>query len=239
MSFLYQTIFYKPLLNSLVFLYQTVACGDLGLSIIFLTTAIRLVLFPFFQKSAYHQTVMQRLQPKLKKIQEDHKHDKQKQTEETLRLYREHKVNPFFGFLFILAQLPILIALYRIFWKISSPEAMVGLYSFISAPATLDYSFLGLINLSESSILMVSLAAIAQFFQGKLGLPKTDKSETPSMAQKMGQQMVFMGPILTIVLFWKLPAALSLYWVVNSVFGIVQQIVINKKLDNGQLGKLH
>ena len=239
MSFLYQTIFHQPLLNALVFLYQTVAFHDLGLSIIFLTTVIRLVLFPFFQKSAYHQTVMQRLQPKLKKIQDDHKHDKQKQTEETLRLYKEHNVNPFFGFLFILAQLPVLIALYQIFWKISSPEALVGLYSFVHAPAVLDSSFLGLINLSESSILMVSLAAIAQFFQGKLSLPKTEPGAAQSIAQKMGQQMVFMGPLLTVLLFWKLPAALSLYWVVNSIFGIAQQIIINKKLENGKLGELH
>ena len=69
MSWLYHTLFHDPLLNGLVFLYQTVALEDLGLAIILLTILIRIILFPVFQKSVRYQMAMQEIQPKLKKIQ--------------------------------------------------------------------------------------------------------------------------------------------------------------------------
>ena len=238
MSYLYNLILYQPLLNALIFFYQTIAFKDLGLAIIFLTVLIRLVLFPIFHKSAEHQMIMQQLQPKLKKIQEEHKHDKERQVKATMELYKNHKINPFSGFFLLLVQLPVLIALYQIFFNISKPEAFVGkFYSFIEAPANLGTIFLGLINLNERSILMVVLAAIAQYFQGKLALPK-NQSEGEDKAAKLGRQMVIVGPIITLVIFVNLPSAVSLYWLTTSIFSIFQQILINRKL-NGKPGNIH
>src|ERR1700710_1498116 len=149
-------VLYQPLVNALVFLYDTVALHDLGLAIIFLTILIRLLLFPLFHKSARQQTVMQRLQPKLKAIQEEHKEDRAKQTEAMMALYREHQVNPFSGILFLLVQLPVLITLYHIFLSSLSAQAFAAaLYHFVPAPNTLNTSFFGLINLSSRSIVMV------------------------------------------------------------------------------------
>lgn len=147
MIFLYNTIIYNPLLNALVFFYQTIAFHDLGVAIIILTICIRLLLFPLFQKSTRYQIVMQALQPKIKKIQEDFKHDKKKQSEAMMEAYKEYGMNPFSGFLFLLVQLPILIALYHIFLNIFSPEVFQNVYSFIIPPATLNVTFLGLLNL--------------------------------------------------------------------------------------------
>lgn len=230
MSFIYQTIIYKPLLNALVFLYNSV--GDLGLAIILLTILIRIILFPLFHKSAVHQKKMQKIQPRIKTAQEKHKNDKAKQTEEILSIYKEENLNPFSGFLLILVQLPILIALYHIFLRIFKPEIFSGLYSFIARPESLNTSFLGLINLAENSILMVVLAALLQYLQAKLSLPK-HQAGADSPAEKMARQMVFLGPILTIVVFYNFPAAVPLYWAVASLFSIFQQILINKRLDNG------
>ena len=86
MAQFFYTILEQPLTNALIFFYNTIAFQDLGLAIIFLTLAIRLVLFPFFHKSARQQTVMQHLQPKLKAIQEQHKSDRAKQTEAMMAL---------------------------------------------------------------------------------------------------------------------------------------------------------
>jgi len=236
MAYIYNLILYQPLLNALIFFYNTIALHDLGLSIIFLTILIRAILYPIFQKSVRHQTVMQRLQPKLKKIQEDHKNDREKQTQAMMALYKEHKINPFSGFLLLLVQLPILIALYQIFIRSLKPNFLVGLYGFVPAPASIHATLFGLINLDQRSILMVGLAALAQYFQAKLALPKVSSGQAPTAAEKMSRQMVFMGPVLTLVIFYGFPAAVSLYWFVTSLFSIFQQIIINKQLAHGEMG---
>ena len=239
MKYFYDAIFYQPLLNALIFFYNTVAFQDLGLAIIFLTVLVRLVLFPVFQKSVRHQAVMQRLQPKLKKAQEEHKHDREKQTQAMMALYREHRVNPFSGFFLLLIQLPILIAVYYIFLNSLKPDFLVGLYSFVGAPPTISHFFLGLIDLGRPSILMVGLAAIAQYFQGKLALPKPEKGQEPTQAEQIGRRMVFIGPLITLGIFYNLPAAVSLYWIVTSAFSVLQQIIVNRQLAHGELGTTH
>ena len=241
MAQFFYTILEQPLTNALIFFYNTIAFQDLGLAIIFLTLAIRLVLFPFFHKSARQQTVMQHLQPKLKAIQEQHKSDRAKQTEAMMALYREHEVNPFSGILFLLVQIPVLITLYYIFLKSLSPETFApALYSFVHLPETFNATFLGLINLGSRSILMVVLAALAQFFQSKLAMPKrADPSAPLSTQEQIARNMVYVGPALTIFIFFNFPAAVSLYWLASSVFSIIQQIVINKSLvKNGTLGNI-
>ncbi len=238
MFYIYDLILYRPLLNALIFLYNTIAFGDLGLAIIFLTILIRFVLFPIFHKSVRHQTVMQQLQPELKKIQELHKGNREKQTEAMMSLYKQYDVNPFSGFLLLLVQLPILIALYQIILKSLKPGFLSGLYGFISAPTAINPNFLGLINLAERSIVVVALAALAQYFQGKLSLPPSTKGAAADTAQKISRQMVFVTPVITLVIFYNLPAAISLYWLVASLFSIFQQLVVNRQKENGKLGDI-
>ena len=238
MSYLYNLILYQPLLNTLIFFYQKISFNDLGIAIVLLTILIRLILFPIFHKSARHQMIMRELQPKLKKIQEAHKHDRERQVKATMELYKDHKINPFSGFFLLLVQLPVLIALYQIFLNISKPESFAGkFYSFIEAPANLGTTFLGLINLNDRSIVMVVLAAIAQYFQGKLALPQNQKESQDKMA-KLGRQMVIIGPIMTLVIFVNLPSAVSLYWFTSSIFSIFQQMLINRKF-NGKSESIH
>jgi len=236
---LYNTILYQPFLNVLIFLYNTIAFNDLGLAIIFLTILMRLILFPLFHKSARHQTIMQRLQPELKKIQDLHKGSREKQTQAMLDLYKRHNVSPFSGFLFLLIQLPIMIALYQIILKSLRPGFLSGLYSFVHAPAAINPTFLGLINLAERSIIVVVLAALAQYFQGKLSLPKPAKDGVSDPAQKMARQMVFIGPVITLIIFYNFPAAIALYWLVTSIFSIFQQIIINRQKTDGEPGNVN
>ncbi len=221
---LFNKFLYDPLLKSLVFLYQNFSFHDLGVAIIILTIIIRFVLFPLFYKGAKDQAIMQRLSPKIKEIQKNHKDDKEKQTRALLDLYKEHKVNPFSGILLLLIQLPILIALYKVF--------LDGL-STISLNGPINNLFLGIVDLSQKNLLIVAIAAIVQYYQGKLALPKTSKtSGEPDIAERLGKQMVFMGPILTFVFlyFFNLPSAVALYWVTTSAFSVVQQIIINKRI---------
>lgn len=234
MKHLYDIILHQPLLNTLVFFYNTIAFKDLGLAIIFLTAGIRLLLWPVFAKSARHQVIMQRIQPKIQKAQEDHKHNKERQMKEVMAVYKEHKVNPFSGFLFLIIQLPILIALYQIFLKDLTPEAFSkNLYSFVAAPERFNTTLFGLIPLDAPNMIMVGLAALAQYFQGKLALPKLEHGKVLTKSEKMGRQMVYLGPILTFVIFYRFPAAVALYWLTTSVVSIIQQIIVNRSLDHG------
>lgn len=229
-SAMFFTLLERPLINALIAFYNTIAFHDLGLAIILLTLFIRLLLFPLFHKSARHQMIMQHLQPKLKEIQREHKDDKAKQTEKMMALYAEHGINPFSSILFLVIQIPILIALYRIFLKYLTPESFGALYSFIAHPAALGTTFLGLINLSKPSILMVALAALAQYAQMRLTLVKRKPNEALSPTEKINRNMMFVSPVLTFVIFYRLPSAIGLYWLTTSLFSIVQQIIVNRDL---------
>lgn len=226
----FQDIFYFPILNLLIFFYNTIALHNLGLAIILVTLFIRLILFPFFHRGAKQQMLMQRIQPQVKKIQEEHKKDIQKQSESLMALYKEHGINPFSSFLLLLIQLPILIALY---WAVRSGLAsgkIVGLYHFIQAPATINTIFLGFINLAAPSIVLILLAAGAQYLQARLAIYRQPAGHVLSPAEKIARQMSFIGPIMTIVIFYGLPAAVGLYWLVASLFSIVQQLFVNRHL---------
>jgi len=236
---MFKTLLFDPLLNGLVFLYNTVALQDLGLAIIFLTIIIRTIFLPLFYKSSRNQILMQRLQPLIKKIQHDHKDNREKQAQAMMELYREHKVNPFSGFLVLLIQLPILIAIYRVFLNGFSPEVLDVVYSFISRPESLNTTLLGLLDLEKRSIIIVVLAAIFQYLQGRLMLPKMIPNQELSQAEKIGRQMVYIGPVLTIVILVNLPSAIGLYWLVTSVYSVVQQFYINKTLHLEQEKKEH
>ena len=156
MGYLYNQIFYRPILNALIFFYNTIAVHDFGLAIIFVTLVIRFVLYPFFHKGTKHQMMMQRLQPKIKKLQEAHKDDKVKQSEALMALYKEHGVNPFLGIVLLLIQLPIMLALYWVVRSGLGTGALTGLYSFVAQPSSINPIFLGLINLAKPSWILLT-----------------------------------------------------------------------------------
>ncbi len=230
---LFNEIFYRPIFNALIFIYNSVAFGDLGIAIILLTVLIRVVLFPLFHKTMKHQTEMQRLGPEIKKIQDSHKDNKEKQAQALLEFYRRNKINPFSGFFLLIPQILVFIALYTVFLKGISEKTLEHLYGFVAAPSEVSGVFLGLIDLNNPNILIVGLAAVAQFFQGKLSLPKKTGGE-PSLGENIGRQMVYIGPILTIVILMYLPAAVGLYWLTTSLVSVGQQAFINKSLKNGK-----
>ncbi len=229
----FNTILYRPLLNALVLLYQHLPGHDFGVAVIVLTMAIRVLLYPSMVKSIKSQKALTELQPKIQEIQKKLKDNKEKQAREIMELYRKEKINPLGGLLPLLIQLPILIALYQVFWKGLRPGAMDSLYGFISNPGAINPDFLGLINLGQPSLGLAFLAGIAQFFQSKMltpqrkhgGGPKDQASQFSDMAQK---QMLYFFPVFTVLILWKLPSAIGLYWVVSSLFSIGQQYFIIK-----------
>lgn len=236
---LFNEILHRPLVNLLVWFYNTVAFHDLGIAIVLVTVFVRLLLFPLFQKSLRHQQQLRAIQPKMKEIQEKHKSDPTKQTAEIMALYKSEGVNPFSGMVLLVIQLPILIALYRIFLNGLDPVPIADLYSFVAAPVAINATLFGLINLDGQSILMVTAAAAVQYVQGKMALAKQPQGS--SSADRIARSMVVVGPLMTILIFFSLPAAVSLYWLATSLFSVLQQALVNKKFSKNTdaVGTVH
>lgn len=231
LSLLFHEILYRPLLNALVFLYNVIPGHDLGIAIIVLTLIIRFLLYPLSKKAIESQKVMTDLQPRIKEIQKKFKDDKQAQTKAVMEFYREHKINPLGGCLPLLIQLPILIALYRVFISGLAPENLGALYPFIQNPGSINATFLGIVDLSATHNIPLSvLAGALQFIQSKMMLKESPKGKPKGeMSLMMGKQMTYFMPILMVYFAFVLPAALPLYWIVITLFAIFQQRLILKK----------
>jgi YidC/Oxa1 family membrane protein insertase len=228
---MFYQIFYRPFFNALVIIYQYIAFHDLGLAIILLTILVRALLYPLFHVSVKNQSMMTALQPKIKALQEEHKENKEKQVQAQMALYKEHGVNPFSGFLILLLQIPIFIGLYYVFSHPFSGEIFKALYPFVASPGSLNPTFLGLINLSTPSIVLVILAAILQYFQGAQMLPKkSEPGKEPAMGEAIQRNMVYVGPLVTLSILWRFPAAVALYWITTSAFSLFQQAIVIRRV---------
>ena len=227
---IFHLILTRPLLNLLIWFYNILPGHDIGLAIIAVTLLVRIILYPSFQKSLRAQRDLQQLQPKLEELKEKHKGDKEAETKAILKFYQENKVNPFSSCLPLLVQLPILIALYSVFRAGLSGHISTELYSFIANPGTIYTQFLGLIDLTKANIAFAIIAGVSQFVQSKLMAPKTrpagGQDQTAAM---MSMQFTYVMPVVTTLVAFRLPAGLSLYWIVTTVFAIGQQWYIMRR----------
>jgi len=232
MTYLYQQILYRPILNLLIFFYQTIAYHDLGIAIILVTLVIRLILYPFFHTGAKQQMLMQRIQPKIKDIQAKHKDDRDAQAKALMELYKEHGINPFAGILLLIIQIPILLTFYWVIRSGVGTAQLTGLYSFIATPQKVNTIFLGFINLANPNLILILCAALAQYLQARLAIYRSPTNTSAlTQTEKIARQMTFVGPLITILVFYNFPAALSLYWVMSALFSAVQQYFVNRHLQ--------
>jgi len=232
----FNTILYQPLFNALILIYLYLPGHDFGVAVIVLTILIKLVLYPLGIQAIRSQKSLAQLQPKMKEIQEKFKNNKEQQSRAMLDLYRKEKINPFSGFLPLIIQLPILIGLYRVFWRGFGEFQLSSLYSFVPNPGQIDTTFLGMMDLAHASVVLAILTGIAQFFQSKMMAQKQNKSAGSSdMSQMMQKQMLYFFPIFTVFILWRLPAAVALYWLTTTLFTIIQQYIILKKHDSPRI----
>ena len=196
-----------PLLDLLRFIYGLV--GNYGVAIIILTIIVRLVLFPLTYKGMKSMKRMQQLTPRMKKLQEKYKNNKEKLNKEMMDLYRKNKVNPLGGCLPLLLQIPVFFALY------SSLSSAVELRH---APFIFWIS-----DLSQPDGLGITplLMGVSMFIQQKM---------TPQTAMMDSTQVKIMQmlPFIFTVFSFTFPSGLTLYWVTSNVLSIAQQQIINR-----------
>ncbi len=231
MSYLFNTFLYEPIINALIFLYNTVAFGDFGIAIIIMTIIVSLCLAPMRQKTLRQQAITQKIRPEILKIQKEHKNNREKQTLLLMELYKKHKINPFYMFLVLLIQIPILLALFKVFTNGINESVVDILYPFISDPGVLNPIFLGIIDLNERNLILIFITALAQFIQIKISSPSNNSSDlkiTMPSSSVIGALMA----TFTIFVLWHSPSALAVYWFTGAIFAIGQQYICNKSINN-------
>lgn len=224
MSSLFNTLLYQPIVKTLVFLYDTIGFHNFGLAVILLTILIRLILFPLFHAQAKNHLQIQRLEPQVKKIQERHRNDKQKQGEELMRLWKEHRINPATGFIMLLIQLPILLAIYKVILQELTNAAFD------------NFIFLGFIDLGKASLPVAVATAALQYFQVKTAQVGSGGGEgrPGDPALRMKKLMPILAPAISLIVLFRLPAALGLYWITSTAFSIGQQYAVNRAMAKGR-----
>jgi len=187
--------------DALEFFYELTM--DYGIAILLLTLAVRIVIFPLMMKQIRYQKVMQALQPELQKIREKYKDDREKTSQETMKLFQQHNANPLAGCFPILLQMPILFALFQ---------------AINYHPTLKEHEFLGFMSLAATNsidnIVLAALAAITTYIQSKMTMANTND---PNM-----KMMLYIMPAMIAFFTYTFPTALGLYWFFGNVLTIIQ-----------------
>jgi len=236
MSQIFTVVFYQPILNLLVFLYNIVPGHDIGLAIIIMTVVIKLILLPLSKQSIKSQKALQEIQPKIDEIKKKYADKKEEQGKAMMELYKQEKVNPFSSCLPLLIQLPFLWAVFKVFRAGLSGQSLELVYSFIYRPEVIDTISLGFVNLAKPNVVLAVLAGLAQFWQAKMMTTKkpeikSEGSKDENMMAVMNKQMLYMMPALTVFIGLSFPGGLALYWLITTVLTALQQLYVFKKKE--------
>ncbi len=235
-SALFHAVFYNPIYNALVALVAIIPGNDVGIAVILVTIAIRLILLPFSLSAARTQRAMKTLEPKIKELKESYKGNKEKEATETLALYKEAKVNPFASILTVFIQLPVLLALYWVFrFEPFSHIDTALLYSFTPVPHTVSLLFLGIISVFGKSLTLAVLAGLSQFLQAHFALsgtmkPGEGKGMQNDFQRVMGMQLKYVFPFIIGTISYTTSGAVALYFITTNLAGTAQELHVRRTL---------
>lgn len=243
-SAFFHAVFYNPIYNALVALVAVVPGSDVGIAVIVVTIIIRLILLPFSLSAARTQRAMKILEPKIKELKDKHKGDKEKEAIETLSLYKEARVNPFASILTVFIQIPVLLALYWVFYyePFSTVSAIntARLYSFTPFPNTVSLEFLGIISVAGKSVVLAVLAGVTQFYQAHLALSGTMKPSDAKGMQNdfqriMGMQLKYVFPFIIGAISYSTSGAIAIYFITTNLAGALQELHVRKTIHKETL----
>ena len=215
----------KPLFFGIDYFFKLL--GNYGLAIIAITICIRLAFFPLANFSFRSMAKMKALQPEMVRLKELHKDDKMKLQQEMMALYKKEKVNPMSGCLPILVQIPVFFALYKVLF-VTIEMRQMPFYGWIQDLSERDptsiFNLFGLLPYDVPSFLVIGAWPIAMgvsmWVQQKLNPAPTDAM----------QAKIFMFfPLFLTVILAPFPSGLVIYWTVNNILTMAQQVFIMKR----------
>ncbi|MCP4597937.1 membrane protein insertase YidC [Neptuniibacter sp.] len=198
----------SPLYMLLKWIYGLV--GNWGLAIIGITIVVKAALFHLNAKAFKSMAKMRKFGPEMTRLKELYGDDRQKMSQEMMKLYQKEKINPLGGCLPILAQMPIFIALY---WVLMESVDL----------RHAEFLYLADLSVKDPYFILPIIMGASMFIQQMLN---------PTPPDPMQAKIMKMLPLLFTFFFLWFPAGLTLYWVVNNILSIAQQYVINKQIDN-------
>lgn len=197
----------NPLLLTLKFLNRFL--HNYGLSIIVLTIFIKILFWPLTNKSFKSMKGMQKIQPEIAALKEKHKDNREEFAKQQMELFKRYKVNPLGGCLPMLLQIPVFIALYRALMDSIELRHATFIPFWINDLAAKDPTYIAPLVMGAS-----------MFLQQKM---------TPTTADPSQAKIMMFMPIIFTFMFLNFPAGLVIYWLVNNLISIAQQMYINKK----------
>tara|TARA_B100000902_G_scaffold73406_1_gene78540 strand:- start:105 stop:1784 length:1680 start_codon:yes stop_codon:yes gene_type:complete len=215
----------KPLFFGIDYFFKLF--GNYGLAIIAITICIRLAFFPLANFSFRSMAKMKALQPEMVRLKELHKNDKMKLQQEMMALYKKEKVNPMSGCLPILVQIPVFFALYKVLF-VTIEMRQMPFYGWIKDLSEKDptsiFNLFGLLPYDVPSFLIIGAWPVAMgvsmWIQQKLNPAPTDPM----------QAKIFMFfPLFLTVILAPFPSGLVIYWTVNNILTMAQQVFIMKR----------
>jgi YidC/Oxa1 family membrane protein insertase len=204
-----------------------------GVVIIIISILTKVLFYRLTHKSFKSMKDMQRLQPRLKELQDRYKDDRSRLNQETMKLYKEAGVNPLGGCLPLLLQMPVFVALFSVLRntiELRGAPFMLWISDLSSPDVLFDFGakipFLG----SEFHLLPLLMGA-AMYLQSKMsgGSPTGEAATGSASQQKMMQTLM---PVMFTFLFYSMPSGLVLYWLVNNIFSIIQQYVVHRQIES-------
>ncbi|MEL0255742.1 MAG: membrane protein insertase YidC, partial [Burkholderiaceae bacterium] len=215
----------KPLFYAIDYFFNLM--GNYGLAIIAVTFCIRLAFFPLANFSFRSMAKMKALTPEMTRLKELHKDDKMKLQQEMMALYKKEKVNPMSGCLPIMIQIPVFFALYKVLF-VTIEMRQMPFYGWIQDLSERDptslFNLFGLLPYDVPSFLVIGVWPVAMgvsmWVQQKLNPAPTDPMQAKIFA--------FFPLFLTVILA-PFPAGLVIYWTVNNVLTMAQQLFIMKR----------
>ncbi len=215
----------KPLFFALDYFFKLF--GNYGLAIIAITVCIRVAFFPLANFSFRSMAKMKILQPEMTRLKELHKDDKMKLQQEMMALYKKEKVNPMSGCLPILVQIPVFFALYKVLFVTIEMRHM-PFYGWIHDLSDRDptsiFNLFGLIPWDPPSFLMIGvwpvLMGLSMYVQQKLN---------PTPPDPIQAKIFMFFPLFLTVILAPFPAGLVIYWTVNNILTMAQQVFIMKR----------
>jgi YidC/Oxa1 family membrane protein insertase len=215
----------KPLFFGIDYFFKLL--GNYGLAIIAITVCIRLTFFPLANFSFRSMAKMKALQPEMVRLKELHKDDKMKLQQEMMALYKKEKVNPMSGCLPILVQIPVFFALYKVLF-VTIEMRQMPFYGWIHDLSERDptslFNLFGLLPYDVPSFLVIGAWPVAMgvsmWIQQKLNPAPTDAM----------QAKIFMFfPLFLTVILAPFPSGLVIYWTINNILTMAQQVFIMKR----------
>lgn len=241
----FTTVIYEPILNTLLFFQRMIPGHDIGVAIILVTLATKVLLYYPSLSAIRASRQLQTLQPKLNALKAQYKNDKEGFAREQMKLYKVSKVNPFSSCLTTIIQFPILIGLYQVFFnglKLTASGHLAAtqlkhVYPFLRhffETTPINTMFLHVADMSKPhNIILAVLATAATYWQLHMLAaptePKIPGAKDESLASAMNKQNKYILPLITLFFSWRFSAGLALYWFVSTLFTVGQQYLFMRQ----------